>query len=151
PEEDDPHEQGRYEIHRPQWIAAGGLLHGSRVPRLLNLPGPHQRKLLKLRRQRPFSTCWGHFFVLATTTFARPRPATRFPTPARKPKMRTQYYTATSIDGYIADRNNSLDWLFRMGDAGNDDYGEFIAQVGAVAMGSTTYQWVYDHLIGPRA
>lgn len=66
--------------------------------------------------------------------------------------MKTQYYTATSVDGFIADPNNSLDWLFQF-DAGEDqsatDYAEFIADVGALAMGSTTYEWVLDHLVTP--
>lgn len=59
---------------------------------------------------------------------------------------RTQYYTATSIDGFIADPDNSLEWLFtlRQSEAGQQEYPAFIAEVGAIAMGSTTYQWVYD-------
>ena len=32
---------------------------------------------------------------------------------------KTQYYTATSVDGYIADADNSLDWLFEA-DSGRD-------------------------------
>lgn len=61
--------------------------------------------------------------------------------------MKTQYYTATSIDGFIADPDNSLSWLFQFGDAGEGSdisriYGEFIADVGALAMGSTTYEWI---------
>ena len=34
---------------------------------------------------------------------------------------RTQYYTATSIDGFIADADNSLGWLF---EADRDDAGD---------------------------
>jgi len=63
--------------------------------------------------------------------------------------MKTQYYTASSLDGFIADRHNSLDWLFQFGDAPTGDYPTFIAAVGAVAMGSTTYEWLLDHEIFP--
>jgi len=61
--------------------------------------------------------------------------------------VKTQYYTATSIDGFIADENNSLDWLFEVGE-GQDSggrYTEFFSQIGAMAMGSTTYLWVVEH------
>lgn len=64
---------------------------------------------------------------------------------------KTQYYTAATLDGFIADPDHSLDWLFKMEDAGNEDYPEFIAQVGAIAMGSHTYEWICRHLIGPQA
>jgi dihydrofolate reductase len=59
----------------------------------------------------------------------------------------TQYYTATSLDGFIADPDNSLDWLFTRGREADGplDYGAFIADVGAMAMGSTTYEWILDH------
>jgi dihydrofolate reductase len=59
----------------------------------------------------------------------------------------TQYYTAATLDGFIADADNSLDWLFtreRESD-GLLNYGEFIAQIGAMAMGSTTYEWILEH------
>jgi dihydrofolate reductase len=63
------------------------------------------------------------------------------------PVSLTQYYTATSLDGFIADANNSLDWLFTRAreEDGPLDYGAFIAEVGALAMGSTTYEWILDH------
>ena len=59
----------------------------------------------------------------------------------------TQYYTATTLDGFIADPNNSLDWLFtqRQEPDGPMNYRDFIAEVGALAMGSTTYEWILDH------
>jgi dihydrofolate reductase len=59
----------------------------------------------------------------------------------------TQYYTATTLDGFIADPNNSLEWLFTRAreEDGPLSYGDFIAEVGAIAMGSTTYEWILDH------
>src|ERR671936_1427421 len=59
----------------------------------------------------------------------------------------TQYYTATSLDGFIADPDNSLGWLFtrQRDEDGPLNYGDFIARVGAMAMGSTTYEWILDH------
>ena len=63
--------------------------------------------------------------------------------------MKTQYYTATSIDGFIADADNSLEWLFQVGSADEtgmkDEYPQFMAEVGAMAMGSTTYEWIANH------
>lgn len=60
--------------------------------------------------------------------------------------MRTVYYTASSLDGFIADARNSLEWLFRLeGGEAPSDYPEFIGRIGAIAMGSTTYEWILDH------
>lgn len=59
----------------------------------------------------------------------------------------TQYYTATSLDGFIADPEHSLTWLFTRDQdhAGPLNYAEFIAGVGALCMGASTYEWVLDH------
>ena len=59
----------------------------------------------------------------------------------------TQYYTATTLDGFIADESHSLDWLFTRDQSpdGLLNYRSFIADVGALAMGSTTYEWILDH------
>jgi dihydrofolate reductase len=59
----------------------------------------------------------------------------------------TQYYTATTLDGFIANPDNSLDWLFTRAREpdGPLNYDDFIAEVGALAMGSTTYEWILDH------
>jgi dihydrofolate reductase len=56
--------------------------------------------------------------------------------------MKTQYYTATSLDGFIATEDDSLDWLFPLGDLNDSSYPGFIAEVGALAMGSSTYEWM---------
>lgn len=56
--------------------------------------------------------------------------------------MKTQYYTAVSLDGFIATEEDSLDWLFPLADLNESSYPAFIAEVGALAMGSTTYEWI---------
>lgn len=55
---------------------------------------------------------------------------------------KTQYFTATSLDGFIATEDDSLEWLFPLGDLGDSSYSAFIAEVGALAMGSATYEWM---------
>lgn len=61
--------------------------------------------------------------------------------------MKTQYYTASDINGYIADVDNSLEWLFQFGEIETmkDHYPRFIRVVGASAMGATTYEWILEH------
>jgi dihydrofolate reductase len=61
--------------------------------------------------------------------------------------MRTQYYTASSLDGFIATEDHSLEWLFQLGDINDTGYPEFIKTVGALAMGSSTYEWMLQHVI----
>ena len=65
--------------------------------------------------------------------------------------MKTQYYTAASLDGFIATPDDSLEWLFQLGDIGATSYPSFIRDVGALAMGSTTYEWMLRHVVGPGA
>lgn len=61
--------------------------------------------------------------------------------------MTTIYYTATSIDGFIADERNSLDWLFDVPQDGSDtdEFATFFEHIGAFAMGATTYEWILAH------
>jgi dihydrofolate reductase len=59
--------------------------------------------------------------------------------------MKTQYFTATSLDGFIATEDDSLEWLFPLGNVAETSYPTFIAGVGALAMGSSTYEWMLRH------
>lgn len=65
--------------------------------------------------------------------------------------MPTCFYTATSLDGFIATEDDSLDWLFPLGDINDTSYPAFISEVGALAMGSATYEWMIRHVVGPGA
>jgi len=63
--------------------------------------------------------------------------------------MKTQYYAASTLDGFLATEDHSLDWLFPLGDINNTSYPRFIREVGAMAMGSSTYEWMLRHVIHP--
>ncbi|MFI5506527.1 dihydrofolate reductase family protein [Mycobacterium sp. NPDC051804] len=58
--------------------------------------------------------------------------------------MATVYYTASSLDGYIVDESGSLDWLTsrEIDPDGPFGYDEFIKSIGALVMGSATYEWL---------
>lgn len=58
--------------------------------------------------------------------------------------MATIYYTASSIDGFIVDDRDSLEWLIsRNIDAdGPFGYRAFSNSIGALVMGATTYEWI---------
>ena len=65
--------------------------------------------------------------------------------------MKTQYYTAATLDGFIATPDDSLDWLFPLGNLEDTSYPAFIRDVGALAMGAHTYEWMLRHVVGPEA
>lgn len=54
------------------------------------------------------------------------------------------FETATSLDGFLADEQHSLTWLFAV-PHDDVDPGAIIHGMGAVAMGSTTYEWLLAH------
>jgi len=58
--------------------------------------------------------------------------------------MHTVYATAASLDGFIADPDHGLEWLLQH-DVPSDD-ADWFASTGALAMGSSTYDWLVRHL-----
>ncbi|MFO1270354.1 MAG: dihydrofolate reductase family protein [Rubrivivax sp.] len=62
--------------------------------------------------------------------------------------MATQYYTASSLDGFIATADDSLEWLFPLGDVNDTSYPAFTREVGALAMGASTWRWMLRHVVG---
>jgi dihydrofolate reductase len=67
---------------------------------------------------------------------------------------RVQYYAAATLDGFIADPGDGIEWLtgYRGSYGGQDaepmkgSYDEFYDGIGALVMGSTTYEWVLEHV-----
>jgi dihydrofolate reductase len=55
---------------------------------------------------------------------------------------RILFDTATTINGWIADENNSLAWLFAVENGEHPDEGLFPSGAAVMVEGSTTYEWV---------
>lgn len=58
--------------------------------------------------------------------------------------MATHFYTAASLDGFIATDEHGLEWLFVQDFdlQGPMAYPGFIEGIGALAMGASTYEWL---------
>lgn len=59
-------------------------------------------------------------------------------------KVKNSVFIATSLDGYIADKEGGLEWLHSTPNPNNIDmgYGEFISKIDALVMGRTTFETV---------
>ncbi|MDY6898144.1 MAG: dihydrofolate reductase family protein [Cyanobacteriota bacterium] len=67
--------------------------------------------------------------------------------------MKNYVYIATSLDGFIASSDGSIDWLYEIPNPSQSDYGyaEFMNGIDAIVMGRNTFEkvlsfgdWVYD-------
>jgi dihydrofolate reductase len=66
---------------------------------------------------------------------------------------KVQYYAACTLDGFIAESDDGLDWLTKYdghydgeGAEATGSYERFYEGVGALVFGSVTYEWVLEHV-----
>jgi dihydrofolate reductase len=67
---------------------------------------------------------------------------------------RVAYYAAMSLDGYIAEADDTIDWLTGFEAVPPADgvetvegsYNDFYEEVGALVSGSVTYEWILGHM-----
>lgn len=50
----------------------------------------------------------------------------------------------TSLDGYIATKDDSLEWLFKVEGEGDNGISEFYDTVDTILLGKRTYDWIMD-------
>ncbi|MEK4425510.1 dihydrofolate reductase family protein [Solibacillus sp. FSL K6-1523] len=55
-------------------------------------------------------------------------------------------FIATSLDGYIATKNDTLEWLFKVEGEGDNGYSAFYDTVDTVLMGKRTYDWIKENM-----
>ena len=57
-------------------------------------------------------------------------------------KRKIVVYIATSLDGYIATKDDDLNWLTSVAGEGDNGYGDFLKTIDTVIMGRRTYEWL---------
>ncbi|MGV3489181.1 MAG: dihydrofolate reductase family protein [Tuberibacillus sp.] len=60
-------------------------------------------------------------------------------------KRKVVLYIAESLDGYIARKDDELDWLFKVDGDGDNGYGKFYETVDTILLGRRTYDWILGH------
>jgi dihydrofolate reductase len=69
---------------------------------------------------------------------------------------KAEYYCAATLDGYIAERDDTLDWLMKYegsfagegAEPVKGEYDRWYEGVGAIVMGSATYEFILRHIAG---
>jgi len=62
-----------------------------------------------------------------------------------KTKRKLVLFIAQSLDGYIATKDDSLEWLFNVEGEGDNGYSEFYDTVDTILLGKRTYDWIMEH------
>ncbi|UII56111.1 dihydrofolate reductase family protein [Cytobacillus spongiae] len=63
-------------------------------------------------------------------------------------RRKIQLFIAMSLDGYIATKEDSLDWLFSVEGEGDNGYSSFYEGIDTIIMGKRTYDWVMKEMKG---
>lgn len=58
--------------------------------------------------------------------------------------MSVYFYGCITMDGYLADKNHGLDWLYQTGSAEETNYEEFYDQMDISIMGKKTFDEIED-------
>jgi len=53
--------------------------------------------------------------------------------------MSVSFYGCVSLDGYLADKNHSLEWLYKIGSIEETSYDQFYASLDITIMGKRTF------------
>lgn len=65
-----------------------------------------------------------------------------------KKQRKIVLFIAQSLDGYIATKNDSLDWLDKVEGEGDNGFSEFYESIDTVLIGKKTYDWVMKEMKG---